>query len=329
MIGSLWTHAFAGVSERVHDPRGWAPASVRMLRTGYGRWLTCLDATGRLDNDQTPDGRVTRDCLSSYVADLERTDALLSVIARVEQLAKALRVMEPNGGWTEVQREANALRRWLKAAERVDHPRDVAVRRSLPIAEWPEPDRAAWAAATTPGDRLEPEGVATGWKDATQGAIADSYGYWLHWLDREGLLDRKAGPGDRAQRDVLTRYLAELRQGVAPFTLATRISGLGAALHVMVPAVDWGWLRRAGGRLRLQASPVRNKRGRLQTPAELIALGQSLMTRAESGKEEQARWDAALYRDGLLIAFLASRPIRRKNLAAITVGRHLLRAGEG
>jgi integrase/recombinase XerD len=36
-----------------------------------------------------------------------------------------------------------------------------------------------------------------------------------------------------------------------------------------------------------------------------------------------------LYRDGLLVAFLVHRPLRLANLAAITVGGHLRRKGEG
>jgi integrase len=38
--------------------------------------------------------------------------------------------------------------------------------------------------------------------------------------------------------------------------------------------------------------------------------------------------DALLYRDGLIIAFLAFIPIRRKNLTALEIGRHLLREGD-
>ena len=39
--------------------------------------------------------------------------------------------------------------------------------------------------------------------------------------------------------------------------------------------------------------------------------------------------DAVRYRDGLMIALLAFIPIRRKNLAALEIGRHLVREGDG
>ncbi|WP_460452371.1 tyrosine-type recombinase/integrase [Alsobacter sp. SYSU BS001988] len=38
---------------------------------------------------------------------------------------------------------------------------------------------------------------------------------------------------------------------------------------------------------------------------------------------------AVLFRDGLIITFLALRPLRRKNLAGLTLGRSLLKTGEG
>jgi integrase/recombinase XerD len=39
--------------------------------------------------------------------------------------------------------------------------------------------------------------------------------------------------------------------------------------------------------------------------------------------------DAIRYRDGLMIALLAFIPLRRKNLAALEIGQHLIREGDG
>jgi len=41
-----------------------------------------------------------------------------------------------------------------------------------------------------------------------------------------------------------------------------------------------------------------------------------------------SRTDALRYRDGLVVAFLAFVPIRRKNLTALEIGRHLVREGD-
>ena len=54
---------------------------------------------------------------------------------------------------------------------------------------------------------------------------------------------------------------------------------------------------------------------------ELYLLGASLMHRADDEVQLWPRKRRVLYRDGLLISLLAARPIRRKNIAALRIGR--------
>lgn len=70
--------------------------------------------------------------------------------------------------------------------------------------------------------------------------------------------------------------------------------------------------------------PKDRKRLRLQDPALLVQLGLKLMAEAEEGTRPHPRMDAALFRDGLQIALLALRPVRRRNLADIAIGRNLV-----
>jgi integrase/recombinase XerD len=60
---------------------------------------------------------------------------------------------------------------------------------------------------------------------------------------------------------------------------------------------------------------------------ELLALGMHLMDAAE--KAPTPRLAALAFRDGLVIALLALRPLRRKNLAGLIIGVTLQRAGTG
>jgi integrase len=53
------------------------------------------------------------------------------------------------------------------------------------------------------------------------------------------------------------------------------------------------------------------------------------MTRAEAAEDHTPRQRAVGYRNGLAIALLAARPLRLKNLAALELDRHLVRAGQG
>jgi hypothetical protein len=50
-------------------------------------------------------------------------------------------------------------------------------------------------------------------------------------------------------------------------------------------------------------------------------------TKAESGVPISKN-DAVLFRDGLMIAVLAFIPIRRRNLAALEIGRHVIHEGD-
>ena len=91
--------------------------------------------------------------------------------------------------------------------------------RCWPVDRWPAPDRAAWAAALTPGDPFEPGGVAAGWAPISRRVIAQGYGNWLRWLDEQGLLDPLLPPAARVSKDRVVAYLAELRASVSPFTV--------------------------------------------------------------------------------------------------------------
>lgn len=64
----------------------------------------------------------------------------------------------------------------------------------------------------------------------------------------------------------------------------------------------------------------------LKSSSELFGLGLRMMTTARTRARRYSR-DAVAYRDGLMIAFLAGRPIRLGNLSAMTIGRHLLHEG--
>jgi hypothetical protein len=94
----------------------------------------------------------------------------------------------------------------------------------------------------------------------------------------------------------------------------------------MAPHTDWAWLSRVAVRLKQRVQPVRSKRDRLVEADELFAFGMQTMARAEA--TDVADWrQAQHYRDGLMIALLAARPLRRRNFTAIEIGRHLRSSG--
>jgi len=193
---------------------------------------------------------------------------------------------------------------------------------TLPFAQWPAADRAAWTAAHAHGDPFEPGGLADGWAPTTRRVVENSYGLWLRFAEREGFLEPDSLPASRITRERVAAYALALRVTRSPFSVQSRIQQLGDALRVMVPDQAWPWIGRAAGRLRSRAAPIRNKRDRLQSPERLAELGKQLMTEAVAiGPTLDA---AILYRNGLTIALLAYRPLRMRNLAMIRCDRHLV-----
>ncbi|MCR9073325.1 MAG: site-specific integrase [Alphaproteobacteria bacterium] len=62
---------------------------------------------------------------------------------------------------------------------------------------------------------------------------------------------------------------------------------------------------------------------------DLLALGASLMQRAEEETSLRRDWRAALYRDGLTILLLIFRPLRRANLVSLRLGESLTEQPDG
>jgi integrase/recombinase XerD len=206
---------------------------------------------------------------------------------------------------------------------------EAAPNRCMPFVEWPEPDRIAWSAALLAGTPFAPGGIAARWAASTRTVTVNGYGRWLTWLLRYGLLDPSIPLGARANEERLIAYMASLRAEVGDFTVQARIQQLGDALRAMAPNGEWLWILRAASRLRSEAIPVRDKRSRLVMPDRLVDLGIRLMGEAGSvpGRSEIQR--AITFRDGLVIALLAYRPVRIRTLAAITLGRQLVAHGGG
>jgi integrase len=206
-------------------------------------------------------------------------------------------------------------------------PRKDPTRHCAKVADWPEQDQIAWAAANREGDFLEPDGLSAGWAPITRNAIAESYGRWVTWLAVNDLLT--GAPAERVTADALARYMADLSAVNAGSTVVGRLSGLHLAIRAMAPGMDWRWMKRFESKARQRATPALGKRGRLVPADELLTYGQALMRDAEALARMSPAKLAAQYRDGLMIAWLAVRPLRLKNFAAIEIGRHLIAQSNG
>jgi len=194
----------------------------------------------------------------------------------------------------------------------------------LPVSAWPAADQQAWQHSQRPGGLFDNSSPAAQWSDASRRKIASGYGRWLHWLQHSGQYDPALLAGQHVTPARVRAYLRDLESSCAPMTVLCRVQELRDAMRVLAPQMDWSWLTALYQTLRMRGIPSRDKRQRLQPADELVDLGLEMMAAAEDAADWTARRRAVHHRDGLMIALLAYRPLRLKNLAAMRLGVHLL-----
>ncbi len=198
----------------------------------------------------------------------------------------------------------------------------------LPYAQWPADDRLLWERAMNADDPFaEAAGVRL--------AKASQHSYLFGWRRFLGFLAidepdaSEVAPAQRATIERVRRFVAHLAQTNTPRSVANQIHMLYLAARVMMPEHDRTWLKALKARL-FAAAPAHAAAGRVITSLQVLDLGQQLMD--ESGPAPGtpiSMDDAVCYRDGLMIALASFVPIRRKNLAGLEIGRHLVREGDG
>jgi integrase/recombinase XerD len=200
-------------------------------------------------------------------------------------------------------------------------------RACLRTCEWPARDRALWKAALQAGDVLEPGGVRNRYAAISNRKVERGYGRWLTYLVTTGQLHPDETPDDRITRDRVAAYVDALDAlGNGTYTILARLQELYEAAIVMNADRDWSWIRRIASKVRARHTRVRDKRAKMIGDEELVELGLMLMHATDEQNTDRLR--AITFRDGLLIALLAMRPaMRRRNIAAIEIGRHLKRVG--
>ena len=142
--------------------------------------------------------------------------------------------------------------------------------------------------------------------------------------------DRRRAPAARVTRDRLDKYLQDLyAQRLAPITIAGRIRDMREAMRVLEAGSNLSVVTHVLIRLDAVAEPSRNKRLRVISSALLFKAAIRELKRLDKKfKAHPSRRVAGLFRDALIMAFLASRPIRLANLTVIELGRHLTKVGD-
>jgi integrase len=118
-----------------------------------------------------------------------------------------------------------------------------------------------------------------------------------------------------------------MQSHLSSFTVQSNLQGIGEVLRVMTETQAFRWVTRGAARLRTHATSTKNKRQKMKSPDQLVDLGLNLMAKADCLSEADIPAAALQFRNGLIIALLAYCPLRAKNLAAITLGQHLVKRG--
>jgi site-specific recombinase XerD len=196
--------------------------------------------------------------------------------------------------------------------------------RSLPLDLWPEADRNAWNAACQPGARLKRGGAAGHLKPVTRQVHERHYGNFLGCLDRNGLLRREAPAAANVTPENVDVYVAEAKARMSSTTVHVSICCLRRAARYMVPGLELDWLAEIAKDLGAVAHP-HSKSDRWVLPERLIEAGLTLIQEAETSPTMTQLARATQVRNGLMVAILGFHPIRRKNFAALEIGRSFVK----
>jgi site-specific recombinase XerD len=196
--------------------------------------------------------------------------------------------------------------------------------RSLPFELWPQADRTAWKAACQPSARLKRGGAACHLRPTSRETHERHYGNFLGFLDRRGALRRDARAAANVTPENVDAYLAEAKGRLSSTTVHVSICCLRRAARYMVPSLQLEWLAEIAKDLALVAVP-RSKSDRWVLPERLIEAGLTLIREAENSQTMSTVARATQVRNGLMLAILGFYPIRRKNFAALEIGRSFVK----
>ena len=197
-------------------------------------------------------------------------------------------------------------------------------RLSLPFELWPESDRKAWTAACQPASRLKRGGAAGHLRQASRETHERHYGNFLGFLDRNGLLRLDAAAAAHVTPENVDAYLAEAKARMSSTTVAVAIFCLRRAARYMVPGLELDWLNEIAKDLAIVAHPG-SKSDRWVLPERLIEAALTLFQEAVNSQAMTQLAQATQVRNGLMLAMLGFHPIRRKNLAALDLGRSFVK----
>jgi integrase len=193
--------------------------------------------------------------------------------------------------------------------------------KSLPIRDWPKLDREAWEAACRPSVRLKRGGSASNLAACTRDDLQRRYGYLLTFLKECGRLEPDASCASLMTPETIAALICRMRGAWSATTLFMTLNKLKQIARHLAPSADFKWLTDVAADLKAEDGPVTRRPAVDAT--ELLSAGLTLVEEYSACHRPMDLTSALNIRDGLMVALLASCPIRAKNLGGLTLGQSL------
>jgi len=202
---------------------------------------------------------------------------------------------------------------------------------SIPPERWSPQDQAALRQALTPGSRRMRTGRGSHWRPASVETLCESTSYFAGFIAAAGVDVGNSTLSEFCTMERVWSWIDDMRdRSLAPATIKMRAVGLQRTMAVMYPFRFWSWLYDIINELPdgvLESR--RRKMPKIKHSRELLKLGVRLIIEAETRPFIRPHLHHVHVRDGVIIVFLALRPLRLKNLTGMRLGVHLRRRDSG
>jgi integrase/recombinase XerD len=202
---------------------------------------------------------------------------------------------------------------------------------SIPPEGWSPQDQTALRLALTPGSRRQRTGRGSHWRAASAQTLCESTSYFAGFIAAAGVDVGNSTLSEFCTMERVWSWIDDMRgRSLAPATIKMRAVGLQQIMRVMYPFTSWGWLYDIVNELSdglLESR--RRKMPKIKHSRELLRLGVRLIMEAETRAFIRPHLHHVHARDGVIVVFLALRPLRLKNLTGLRLGVHLRRQESG
>ena len=199
----------------------------------------------------------------------------------------------------------------------------------LKFSEWSQSDKTAWEALFVPGDIFDDLGPCVKWSKGSRVKRTQGYGQWLSFVRRTEPDALNQRPAVRVTQARARAFVEECEARLKPASTSGLVSDLYVVIRLMAPEIGWAWLAKVSKRLQGKADRKALPPPHTITAGEILYRCLERLEGVEEGDHLSPKTHAIRYRQALMIAFLVCRPVRRRTLLGMNVGKHLRATPEG